>query len=512
MKRLSLLFCLIILLVSAYGQTTYYVEKTGLDSKQCTGLSADDAWATPGYALQNAENGSVIRIGEGTFHTANTYVLRSKQEITFEGVDRNKTVLTVDEGKRLFDSTASSLTLRKLKITGVQSPATSGGAIISKSTADGDGILVCDEVDFIDNVAQNGAAVYALGGTVNLTRCNFIANRSEHTTLAYGCLNVLSNNGYALNLYVSQCLFSENVAKNHGSALRIYLKDDAQVLIQNNTFHANFLDAAYNGTIAIEGPVTENIRDVKIINNTVAGNLNSSGQTAGIYLAVPHVVSLYNNIITGNTRNAIQLSMAATYLNTILNNVIDNGIAYGTSSNAVLLEDLSEGISYMDVCDNNIDGMCEDNIENVSADDLKLQPLSDNGGFTKTMALAEGSVAIDNGVSDIGIETDQRGMLRDLKTDIGAYEYGGMNTGLAFGEYSMKKLDVYPNPFTDFIRIKAAHPVRSVEIYAINGRKLAAYLKDIPDEINTSGFPAGNYLVLVTDTEENKETIVIIKK
>ncbi len=73
---------------------------------------------------------------------------------------------------------------------------------------------------------------------------------------------------------------------------------------------------------------------------------------------------------------------------------------------------------------------------NVSADDLKLGPLQDNGGPTETHALGEGSIAIDvipeaERVDAEGapLTTDQRGETRPVtiagpepKCDVGAFE------------------------------------------------------------------------------------------
>ena len=59
----------------------------------------------------------------------------------------------------------------------------------------------------------------------------------------------------------------------------------------------------------------------------------------------------------------------------------------------------------------------------VSADDLKLGELADNGGPTMTHALGEGSVAIDViPADDCEVETDQRGEPRDSMCDVGAFE------------------------------------------------------------------------------------------
>jgi hypothetical protein len=62
---------------------------------------------------------------------------------------------------------------------------------------------------------------------------------------------------------------------------------------------------------------------------------------------------------------------------------------------------------------------------NVSAEDLKLGPLADNGGPTETHALLPGSVAIDVIPTDMcEVDEDQRGETRPggAMCDAGAFE------------------------------------------------------------------------------------------
>jgi hypothetical protein len=74
--------------------------------------------------------------------------------------------------------------------------------------------------------------------------------------------------------------------------------------------------------------------------------------------------------------------------------------------------------------------------------DPRLGPLQDNGGFTPTHALLEGSPAIDAGFAN-RLKEDQRGQIRkrNLPTahnggdgsDIGAYEYQPIHRGVRAG-------------------------------------------------------------------------------
>jgi hypothetical protein len=60
---------------------------------------------------------------------------------------------------------------------------------------------------------------------------------------------------------------------------------------------------------------------------------------------------------------------------------------------------------------------------NVSADDVKLGPLQDNGGPTMTHALGAGSAAIDVIPEAMcEVDEDQRSFPRDSMCDVGAFE------------------------------------------------------------------------------------------
>ena len=60
-------------------------------------------------------------------------------------------------------------------------------------------------------------------------------------------------------------------------------------------------------------------------------------------------------------------------------------------------------------------------VAGVMVADPMLSRPADNGGSTWTMALGEGSPAVDAGVED-ALDVDQRGEPRGLAPDVGAYE------------------------------------------------------------------------------------------
>lgn len=145
--------------------------------------------------------------------------------------------------------------------------------------------------------------------------------------------------------------------------------------------------------------------EAKLTNVTVAKNSAAKGG-GGIYAFT--LVSLQNSIISGNTTN---------------NCAFFNGVGSFKS--------IGNNISSDDTCFLTATG-------DMPKTDPKLGDLADNGGPTKTMALLEGSPAIDKGAEVSGLTTDQRGFPRPLDgdkngtavTDIGAFEFSTCGDGV----------------------------------------------------------------------------------
>ncbi|MBK8027816.1 MAG: hypothetical protein IPK19_42190 [Chloroflexi bacterium] len=90
----------------------------------------------------------------------------------------------------------------------------------------------------------------------------------------------------------------------------------------------------------------------------------------------------------------------------------------------------------------------------VALNDLHLGTLGDNGGFTETIALLTGSVAIDGGDNTTCTESDQRGASRPVDgdtngsavCDVGAFEYGGLISGSLTGQVTLQGRPAPPHP------------------------------------------------------------------
>ena len=162
---------------------------------------------------------------------------------------------------------------------------------------------------------------------------------------------------------------------------------------------------------------------IELVNSTVSGNQATAGQGGGIFsnsAGLLHHVTLANNSAAAG--GAIFLE--GTPDMRLSNSIVSGGCAGAPNSDGGNLE--SPGSS----C-----GLGTDDLANVSAADLALGGLADNGGPTETHALPAASAAIDDVVTASCLATDQRGEERPRDgdgdgsngCDAGAYERGGGN-------------------------------------------------------------------------------------
>lgn len=495
MKK-TVLFLFLFLIGKSLFAITYYVSVSGSDKDGCGTLS--QPFASIAEALTNAVSGDSIRIGEGVFGTKTKYDIQKSFSITILGAGRDKTILQADPDIRLFEINGGSLYLKDLGITGINN-AQEGGAIIAKSLSGKKPSLTCENIDFVENTSKGSPALRIEGGVLKLIRCNILRNTSS----GYGAVSLIASTYSFDEVLISGCLFEGNIARNNGTAIRFYAQNDvAGCVIKNNTFTNNRMHVSNSGTIAVEGgDGSGTSRAINLINNTITGNAVLGNKSSGVFIngTAGGVVGLINNIITDNVNEegkfyAIQVSNVS--LNEFCNNIVDKACR-NTGELIIEYPQLAQLPSALNA----------GNLERYTSEQIRLKPLADNGGETHTMALGEGSVAINAGKTVQGLTDDQRGYLRDGKTDIGAYEYNAV-TSVEERPATASLSRIYPNPVLDLIYV--TEPVRLLEVYSINGQKIM-HFENIHSCVDLKSLASGNYLIRLV-THDHDDTISIIKK
>lgn len=275
-----------------------------------------------------------------------------------------------------------------------------GGGILNGSNA----ILSIQQSTINSNNAFCGGALHSYStATVTITNSLFDANQGG------SCAAAINNNG---NLTISGSLFSNNIASTTdnnqslgtGGALQNSTGPNHTVLITNSTFTGNQAQGSDDdggGAIMVyHGAITLN--NVTISGNSTAstGLNGSSGGGISIRAFDPVSITLNNTIVAGNTSGG-----GAPNLSGAFTSGGHNLIGDGSGSSG-----LSNGVN------GDLVGTA------ATAIDPLLAVLADNGGPTQTMALGEGSPAIDAGNAATCSSTDQRGYLRVVPCDIGAFE------------------------------------------------------------------------------------------
>jgi CSLREA domain-containing protein len=304
---------------------------------------------------------------------------------------------------------------------------TKGGAIWSS------GPLTVQGSQFLDNESGAGGAIYArqliAGPTVNITGATFIHN--------LGLNSYPNGNGAALLIdnvpaTIQASTFTNNIAQSGGA---IYVEASGVMTLTASTLDDN--QATNGGGLYNKG--TANLAGV-----TLSANGVGSGHGGGIDNF--GLLNLTNGTLTGNSAtygSGLKNEAGTARLSnvTISGNMefnINGGAIFNTGAstqlelrNVIVANTLSGPnckfgtVPYLSVFNLSSDNSCNfgpgrDNL------DLRLGPLANNGGSTRTHLPGCYSPAIDNGTADDVPGLDQRGITRPFGTffDVGSVEVG----------------------------------------------------------------------------------------
>jgi hypothetical protein len=288
----------------------------------------------------------------------------------------------------------TTLTLTNVTIQNNTTTGEGGGILEKFSTVAGKTLSISNSLIANNTATLDGGGIYNEAGNLTISASRLLNNESQgfsasephgggaifnkaDLTIQEG--SSLSNNkaiaGGAIanvgKLTLSASLLSENNAGNQGSAIGIF---GGEVTISNSTIAKN------QGLAAIDQPSPiVSAPTITINNSTIADNEGRLDTGGIVVVSSDSNVSIYSSIFSNNTPTNGRLSPSVIFTNKGFN------LETGTEMGFTLASDKQ------------------------STDPL-LGPLQDNGGGSFTMALQEGSPAIDKGdCQEVSLEFDQRG-------------------------------------------------------------------------------------------------------
>ncbi|MDJ0589926.1 MAG: choice-of-anchor Q domain-containing protein [Pleurocapsa sp. MO_226.B13] len=363
-----------------------------LDDENDGDFSAGDLSLREAIALANQQEGSdTITFDESL----------SGGTISFDSsLERN---LNIDESVSISGLGQDNLTL-------------DGGFIFNIAQADNE--VTIDGLNLIGGTIDNSGNLTFSNSTISET-LNIEASSDYYAIISRGNANIIdstikdNNGGSNVGIVIeagTATIERSAITGNDSTAYAqsgVIIYPETTVDIINSTIANN--RARSNAGIENAGGT------VNITNSTIANNSGGLG-SGGVKSFLPDgVVTITSSIIANNTG----------YRGT--GDVSDDGIFISGGNNLISNGDDAEG--FVDGVNGDIVGSNGDDPENPQNDlliDPQLGELQNNGGSTETIALLDGSPAIDAGSNPNNLETDQRGEGFDRTvgngTDIGAYE------------------------------------------------------------------------------------------
>ena len=252
--------------------------------------------------------------------------------------------------------------------------------------------------------------MFSNGGTLTITNSTLSNNGSASSTWGGG----LDEQGATVTLT------SDSFTNNSGSIGAGLFMNGGTVTITASTIASNAATTWGGGIYNQAGTIT-------LTNDTIANNSANAG--GGIYtVGFGATITFTNCTIAGNACSGSGSEGGGIYQGignptTTLKNTI---VATNTADQGPDIDGAVTSLGH-NLIGNSQDasGFADTDFVGTAANpiDPLLGPLQDNGGPTQTMALQQGSLAIDNGDPDGAPAVDRRGVARDAFPDIGAFEY-----------------------------------------------------------------------------------------
>ena len=320
-----------------------------------------------------------------------------------------------------------------------------------------------------------------------ITNCTFKSNYTYYTE--GGAIY----NYYQSSPTITNCSFTNNAAIKGGA---IYNENNSSPVISNCSFTIN---------AASEGGAIYNEASSPVIINTLFAN-NEASHTgsptngSAIYNEGASSPSLTNVTIANNTGlNAIYSEAGST--------LVVNSIIYGTILGTYTPQySLIEGNT--DFTNGNVDAA------GITLTDVFTNPST--GDYTLKIT----SPAINAGSNSLftGLNADTKDLVGNVRVydfaysgviDLGAYEYqAGTLSTIDFG--AKNEVEVYPNPFTDILKISKMNDIKAISLYDMSGRLIKKIAPTT--ELDLSSLSKESYLLVIIMEDNQTKIFKVIKK
>lgn len=415
----------------AHAATTWYANS--ISGSDITGNgSSINPFATFSAAYNKAVSGDTINL-TGTFNESNPAEASStvgsgfiiQKNLTIIGQGPGQTIVEASStentaNRSVFTISASTLTIENMTIRYGRATNGSQGAGISNT---GTLTLINDDITNNDFTAGS-TSEYGAGGVFDYAGIITIASSTvENNTFDggyYGAGGVwVLGNDFTSTINLTNSTISNNSA-NSTQSFGAYSSGAPAGGIGSFRFCIlKITDStiADNTTNTYGGGANLYYSKATIINSTIANNTATLGAGGILWqtLSSGETLGLENDIIAGNTSTTS-----------------DDFYSYDSTS----ATDMTDGGYNIIVASTNKTFSAMGDLTGTQSNLNLASTLATNGSTQgpKTLALESGSVAINAGttttINSIAVPTtDERGAIRIGATDIGAYEYGGLNPG-----------------------------------------------------------------------------------
>jgi hypothetical protein len=436
MKKLYKLVTLLLTLTisTSLMAVDYYVDPLGTDDGAHGSSPGTGAWATIEYAVNHVADPAtatiVINVAAGTYNlwdgsnTNSIDISITFLDLTIQGAGEVSTIVqgntsAASANSYIFsiyapETGTSDVTLKDMTIRYGNSTWAAGCGISNYEET-----LTLTNCTISGNLTtSSGGGIYNKNGSLTMNNCTVSGNAAD-----YGGGGIFNYNSGILMM--TNCTVSGNTTGSGGSGGGIYQYSGTgrttTITMTNCTISGNESVWA-GGGIANDNYGTA--ATITMTNCTVSGNdaTDASGLGGGFYLDNGTLI-IKNTIIANNTHGAVNDDYYY-YAGTLTDNGYNIVEYSNVAANATGGFNSASDILYNTIYNSGTTTATSwtKNAVAVSGSLNLSSTLANNGGPTQTLAISSGSFAMESGVWDASVTTDQRGEPRHSSPTIGAYE------------------------------------------------------------------------------------------